>query len=165
MTYGDDAKSSVRTRFRRFNHIAFANYLGENGMKFTMPDKTSKPTRFMSSEQADFLKRKTYYHRDLRVHIGVLDEESIFKSLHCHLRSPHLSLREQAAVNIDGAILEWFYHGRSIFEMRQRQMQRIAKDCDVSHMCCNLDKPYEDFISDWFEKYAKEIVMNDLSDD
>jgi hypothetical protein len=66
----------------------------------------------MKDEDADFLKRKNVFIPELERHVGALDEESIFKSLHSNLRSKSLTKQELAATCIDGAIREWFFHGR-----------------------------------------------------
>jgi hypothetical protein len=63
--YGDDIKGSVREGFDAFNHVSFANFLAANDMKFTMPDKESKPVEFMNDTDADFLKRKNRYEPEL----------------------------------------------------------------------------------------------------
>lgn len=72
----------------------------------------------MKDGDADFLKRKNRYDEDLDSVVGMLDEMSIFKSLHSGLKSADLSPKEISAQNIDGALREWFFHGREIFELR-----------------------------------------------
>ena len=154
-TYGDDAKGSVRQGFDKFTHITFANYLAENDMKFTMPDKHSDPVHFMSDQQADFLKRKNRFDTDLGHTVGMLEEASIFKSLHSILRSKVVSPEEVSYQNLQGALREWFYYGRDHFDMRRNQVGLIAiragfEPAEVQ----GLD--YDGRVSEWKLKYDRQ---------
>ncbi|APG76855.1 hypothetical protein 1 [Beihai picorna-like virus 7] len=150
-TYGDDAKGSVMSGFDEFNHISFANFLADNDMKFTMPDKESDPVAFMDDDRADFLKRKNRFDDDLGHTVGMLDEKSIFKSLHSILKSKVQRDIDVATQNVDGALREWFFHGRDVFEHRRRQMQEIAHRGGL--MCMTLDQDFDDRVAEWKEKY------------
>jgi hypothetical protein len=156
ITYGDDAKSSVHELFPEFNHITVAKFLEERDMKFTMPDKESVATEYMDAEEADFLKRSNFYHPDLKANVGVLSEDSIFKRLHAHLQSKDLSLEMQSAQNIDTSLHDWFYYGRETFECRLSEMQDIASQAGITHLCQGFDKNYEDRVQDWLRKYRPE---------
>lgn len=154
ITYGDDAKSSVRSGYDEFNHIAVANFLEANDMKFTMPDKTSIPTKFMTDETADLLKRKNIVNPETGLIFGALDESSIFKSLHSVLKSTAVSNEEQCMSNIDGALREWFAHGRDVYELRRAQMQRVAQLADITHGCDELHTTYDECVDRFCEKYG-----------
>jgi hypothetical protein len=144
MTYGDDVKGSVREGFDWFNHISYAGFLKERDMVFTMPDKKSTPTKYMNDSDADFLKRHNIYNKDTGMMHGALDEESIFKSLHCVLESKVVSLEEQSISNIDGALREWWQHGREKYELRRKQMKEVAFKCGLTDYCKMLNESYED---------------------
>jgi hypothetical protein len=137
--------------FEKFNHISFASFLEANDMKFTMPDKESEPVPLMTDTQADFLKRKNRFDEDLGHVVGMLEEKSIFKSLHSILKSKVASPEEVAAQNIDGALREWFFHGRDVYEMRRAQMQEVAKR--TSMLCQTLQMSFDDKVDEWKEKY------------
>jgi hypothetical protein len=154
ITYGDDAKSSVKEGYDEFNHIAVADFLAANDMKFTMPDKTSTPTKFMTDEDADLLKRKNVFNPEIGLIFGALAEESIFKSLHSVLKSKAVSNEEQCMSNIDGALREWFAHGREVYEQRRSQMQTVAFLADISHGCQELQTTYDDCVARYCEKYG-----------
>jgi len=151
MTYGDDAKGSVRPGFDLFNHISMANILKENDMVFTMPDKTSTPTHYMSRYEADFLKRRDRYEEELGLFVGCLDEDSIFKSLHSILKPTAVTPEEVCAQNIDGALREFFFHGREVFEHRRQQMKQIAEEANL--YCLTLDQDFDDRVQAFKEKY------------
>jgi len=152
MTYGDDAKGSVRPGYDKFNHLSMANTLEANDMKFTMPDKESAPRSFMSRDEADFLKRKDRYDEDLGVYVGALDEASIFKSLHSILESKEVTPEEVCTQNVDGALREWFFHGRDVFETRRSQMKEIARRANLP--CRTLDDDFDTRVEQWKQKYA-----------
>lgn len=152
-TYGDDFKSSASEDFPDFHHMTLAEKLAYIDMTITMPDKTSKPIPFLTDEFCDFLKRTNRYH-EVGYYVGALSEESIFKSLKAVLRSRAVSLKEQSAMNIDGALREWFLHGREVYELRRQQMIKIAEESGITHMCTGLDVTFDDHVKEWKEKYA-----------
>jgi hypothetical protein len=154
ITYGDDAKSSVHEKFPEFNHISVAKFLEERDMKFTMPDKESDPTPYMKDEDADLLKRANKYSEDTGMIMGALDEDSIFKSLHATLKSSALTKEQQAMQNIDGALREWFSHGRDVYEQRRSQMKEVAERAGIAHGCTVLYESYDDRLQTWKERYA-----------
>jgi hypothetical protein len=57
-------------------------------------------------------------------------------------------------MNIDGALREWFMHGRIVYEMRRLQMQEVAAMAGITHMCTLLDEPFESRLREWHEKYT-----------
>lgn len=156
MTYGDDVKGSVKKGYDEFNHLYCASFFEKHDMKFTMPDKTSTPTAFMLDEDADFLKRKNVYNPELDLIMGALDEDAIFKSLHANRKSKILTPQQLAGQNIDGALREWFNHGREMYEMRREQMNTVAEECDIKHMCQLLDSDYDAMLEVWRERYDPE---------
>jgi hypothetical protein len=150
-TYGDDAKGSVKRGFDWFNHISFANYLKENDIIFTMPDKESIPTKYMNDSDADFLKRKNVFNKETGLIHGALDEDSIFKSLHTVLKST-VGPKRHAAGNIETALREWFHHGREVFTLRHKQMIEIAERAQLQNLTMDVNE-------------ETGVVMNSLYDD
>lgn len=150
-TYGDDAKGSVKKGFDWFNHITFAEYMAENDIIFTMPDKESTPTKYMKDSDADFLKRKNVFNSETGLIHGALDEDSIFKSLHTVLKS-NIGPKKHAAGNIETALREWFHHGREVFTVRHKQMIEIAERAKLQHLCADVDE-------------ERGVIMNSLYDD
>ena len=150
--YGDDLKGSARAGLDRHNHVSFANFLSANDMKFTMPDKESAPVPFMNDTDADFLKRKNRFDSDLGQIVGMLDENSIFKSLHASLASKECTPEEVSAQNIDGALREWFFHGREVFDQRQADMRRVVELTDVKPV--DVNKSFDDRVDEWKSKYT-----------
>lgn len=151
-TYGDDAKGSVRVGYDKFNHVSMANYLAKNDIVFTMPDKESAPVEFMSRFDADFLKRKDLFNPDLGVYVGALDENSIFKSLHSIIKSKVVTPLSVSAMNLDGALREWFYHGPQVYEERREQVSKIALKANL--VVPGVLLSYQDRVNLWHEKYT-----------
>jgi hypothetical protein len=155
MTYGDDVKGSVKEGLDWFNHISYAEFLRQRDMIFTMPDKTSVPTEYMTDCDADFLKRQNVFNTDTGLIHGALDETSIFKSLHTVLESKVVSLEDQSAMNIDGALREWWQHGRTVYETRRDQMKQVAFRCGLTDKCDMLGESYEDRLVHFKHKYLE----------
>jgi hypothetical protein len=153
ITYGDDAKSSVRKDFPEFNHISVAEFLDDHDMKFTMPDKESTPVPYMTDEDADLLKRKNVFSEDTGMIMGALEEDSIFKSLHATLKSSALTKEQQSMQNIGGALREWFGHGRAKYDKRLEQMKEVADRAEISHGIPDLSVTYDERLAAWKEKY------------
>lgn len=156
ITYGDDNLGSVREGFEDFNIKSFSEFLGNYGQIYTMPSKDSDLRKFLDFTDFEFLKRKTVYHKSLGVHVGALCEDSIFKSLHCFMRekkSP-LTVEMACAINIDGALREWFNHGKSLYDIRRSQMISVANRAGISHMCETLHLTYDDRVGEWYDRYV-----------
>lgn len=64
-----------------------------------------------------------------------------------------LTPKEACAVNIDGALREWFNHGEEVYEKRRMQMTEVASRAGITHMCTMLDETYQDRVANWHETY------------
>lgn len=166
ITYGDDNIGSVHESFGDFNIASCAKILAEYGQEYTMPDKSSEISNFLAKENFEFLKRSSVYHYELDCHIGALSENSIFKSLHCYMRPKKCALTptEACAVNIDGALREWFNHGETIYERRREEMMKIAVENQLAERCVMLSRSYMDCVSLW-KLNALESSPMDADDD
>jgi len=154
ITYGDDAACGTDKNCDRFNHVVMAGILREIDITFTMPDKTSDPRPYMSLHELDFLKRGFRWEPALNRYVGPLAEESIMKSLHAVVKSKALTPKEVACQNVDGALREWFFHGREVFDKRLAQMKQIAEIEDLPCTTLNLD--FDERVVRWKEKYSVE---------
>jgi hypothetical protein len=154
ITYGDDNIGSVSPEYTDFNIVSIHEFLKRHGQVYTMPDKDSELVPFIPYDDVVFLQRRTRI-LPCGVKIGALVESSIFKRLHCIVYKPGngLSKREMCAMNIDTSLLDWFFNGKEIYETRRMQMKEVAELADISHMCTNLDKTYEDWNVWWETNY------------
>lgn len=119
---------------------------------FTMPDKTSTPTPYMTDQDADFLKRKNVFCPETNHIHGALDEKSIFKSLHSVLDST-VGMDIHCAGNLDCALGEWFHHGRTVYDMRHQQMVEVASRAGIDTLCNSLELSYDDRVDAWKKQY------------
>lgn len=167
VTYGDDNIGSVRKGYDAFNIKSCAEILAEYGQEYTMPDKNSEIVPYLDKTKFEFLKRSSVYHDELGCFIGALDENSIFKSLHCYLRPKKciLTPMEACAMNIDGALREWFNHGESIYETRRAQMQKIASIHNLEQQCVMLHRTYDECVALWKNGNLNESVPDDTGDE
>lgn len=156
--YGDDVKGSIKEGFDEFNHISYAEFLKERDIIFTMPDKTSTPTKYMNDADADFLKLKNRYNERLGLWQGTLDEESIWKSLTSVLKSSAITPKEQAMQNIDGALREWWFYGPEMYERRRSEMTDVARLAGIAPGCAMLDQTYLDCEAKYLLRYNLELV-------
>lgn len=154
ISYGDDVKGSVRSGYDHYNHVSAAAYFRQYGIVFTMPDKESAPIPYMQDSEVDFLKRKNVHNLQLNIFFGALDESSIFKSLHCVNTSTSVTLEEQSANNIDGALRELFAYGREHYELRRSQFKQVAEAADITHFCRELHVNYEERLQKFCDQYA-----------
>ena len=152
-TYGDDADSTVHPDYPEFNHVSFAKFLADRGIVFTMPDKSSEPTPYMSRSASHFLKRESKVLGDTGITCGALEEDSIFKSLHCVLRSSAVTTTQQAISNIDGACREFFFHGQEVYETRRSQLKEVAERHGFTGLCRELETTFEERLSHWKDQY------------
>lgn len=145
ITYGDDSKQGVDKKYSDYNHTRVQRVFLTYGIEYTMADKEAESVPFIHHTEASFLKRWSrfdssyhYTREDGRVcegmWIAMLDEESIFKSLHCNLASADASPEQVAAQCMDQAMGEWFFYGRQVFEERHAQLKSVIARtglCDV----------------------------------
>lgn len=156
MTYGDDNIGSVRDDIHKFTIKGCSKFLAQYGQVYTMPDKESELLDFLPLEEFEFLKRSSVWHPKLGVHLGALLDKSIYKSLHCFMRGKNSPLTEEhaCAINIDGALREWFNHGEDKYEKQRLLMKEVANRAGISHMCTGLDLSYNDRVGNWVATYG-----------
>lgn len=153
MTYGDDNIGSVKKGVD-FTIKGASEFLAKYGQTYTMPDKTSELKDFLPEDDFEFLKRKSVYLDDIG-HVGALATDSVTKSLHCYLRGRKNALTEEEACaqNIDNAVMEFWYHGKDVYESRRKELIAVAEETQLSHLCQGLNRSYEDRKEEWLQKY------------
>jgi hypothetical protein len=152
ITYGDDFMLGVN-REVVFGLDKYARFLDtEVGIKVTMPDKSSLIVPYMSINDVDFLKRKSVYIPELETHIGVLDLNSIHKSLYTTMCNTFDEDNILCAV-LESAMHELFYHGRQVYEKYIAIFGRMLKDLDIFTNI--VFKSYDQRVCEWHVKYGK----------
>jgi len=152
ITYGDDFKGSVHPSKRDFNFESFKRFLAEYGMKITLPDKSTDVVEFMNDDEADFLKRNSVFIPEINKHLGCLDENSIFKSLHANRKSKTELPETVAASCIETAMHEWFAFGRDHYNMRAKQMKEVCVLANIPVPAVHIT--YDERVDNWKNKYG-----------
>lgn len=151
LTYGDDAIGSVKPDYSNFNFMSYKKFLERHGMKLTLPNKSDDEVPFLEYENTDFLKRKSNFIPEIGCAIGMLDEDSIFKSLHSNIKSPNVTKREVSHSCVEGALHEWFAFGREHYEKRRAQMQEV---CELAQLpVAALEVTFDERVAAWQDKY------------
>jgi len=153
-TYGDDNLGSVSNECNFSIKIA-SEFLAKYGQTYTMPNKESEISEFLRPEDFEFLKRQTVYIPEIDCHVGALQTDSIYKSLHMYLRgkSCENSEEEACALNLDTAVREFFNHGREVYESQRATLKNIATKANLNGFCAELDVSFDDRVIMWKEKY------------
>jgi len=86
--------------------------------------------------------------------IAMLDEESIFKSLHCNMKSDVVTPLDISAQAIDGALREWFFYGKGVYTQRLNQMKKVVEENDLIHIIHpSTLHSYDQREQSWLDRY------------
>jgi hypothetical protein len=129
LTFGDDNIGSVSRKEKEFDHTVISEELGKCGVTYTMADKISESVPFVPLDKAEFLKRGWYWNEDLQDYTANLSIESIAKSLHNFMynKKSDVSEDEICANALRAAHIEFFYHGREVFDLRSAQIEQLIE--------------------------------------
>lgn len=162
MTYGDDNTMSVSKDAPKYNHTEMQKKYAERGIEYTMADKDAESVPYIDLKDTDFLKRATEFRPEYTdpatgengMFLAKLSEDSIFKSLHCNMRSKVVSEEEVARQCLDGALRELWFYGREHFNMRHEQLKAVVNDHGWQHLISpNFYKTFDEREAEWLEKY------------
>jgi hypothetical protein len=156
LCYGDDNKMSVKDDCV-FDHTSVANVLAKVGINYTMADKSAESIPFIHASEATFLKRGAVWNDELKQYMAPIELATISKMLHC-TRAGQNSPEESAGQAIDMALLEFFYHGKDVYDVRREQLIQVADKCDVGGFVPSQFPTYEDQISRYREKYLSKAA-------
>lgn len=151
ITYGDDVMGGISPEIENFNHVTYARFLATQGIGFTMPDKESLSTDFMNIYETDFLKRQSVFNKQLQHHVGVLNLDSIHKSLCTYRKDSALNQRQAVIPVIRGALFELMLHGEDVYCRYASAFRSILQDLQI-HII-DVDIPYEKLVALWYKTY------------
>nr|APG76780.1 hypothetical protein 1 [Beihai picorna-like virus 25] len=163
MTYGDDNIMSVSPKAPQYNHTSMQEVYASRGIEYTMADKDAESVPYVTLEQCDFLKRATSFRPEYTdptvggkgMYLACLDEDSIFKSLHCNMLSKSVSRDEIARQCLDGALRELWFHGKECFDKRHEELKRVVAEHGWQHLVApSFYKTFEEREAEWLEKYG-----------
>lgn len=152
ITYGDDYGGTV-SKAIGYNNCDFVDWCKKYDMVVTPPDKKSAVVPYLDCDELDFLKRRPKFNPDLNLEMGILDEKSIFKSLHSNLRTDKATDEDVAASCINSALSEWFLYGKTVYDSRREQLKSVATAAGVEELAEGLALSYEERIDNFRSKY------------
>jgi len=131
MTYGDDNIMTVAKGYDDFNHTAIAAQLAKVSIKYTMADKEAASIPFINLQEASFLKHYAVWDDELELYRSPVEEDSIAKMLHTHLKSKILTMEQSSAEAIQNVALKYFEFGREVYTKRVVQLEQVAHDAGI----------------------------------
>lgn len=131
MTYGDDNIMTVAKGYDDFNHTAIAEQLAKVSIKYTMADKDAESVPFIPLQKASFLKHYAVWDDELELFRSPVEEGSIAKMLHTHLKSKILTMEQSSAEAIQNVALKYFEYGRDVYELRKSQLEQVARESGI----------------------------------
>lgn len=152
MTYGDDNIMSVKEGYDGFNHTRVAAVLHDAGIEYTMADKESASVPYITAAETGFLKHTAVYDDTLGLYRAVIDENSIQKTLHTHIRSDVLSEEMHSASAITDVLDKYFHFGEDVYNKRKAELEQVAQECKLVGYVGEL-KTYQDHLLRFCEKY------------
>lgn len=152
LTYGDDNIMSVKEGFEAYNHTRIAEVFALSGITYTMADKEAASVPFIHGSEAGFLKHDAIWDDELNLYRAVIDEDSIAKTLHAHIRSRVLSEEEHSACAITDVADKYFHFGREKYTTRMAQLTEVARECKLLGIVGELPT-YDEQLTRYREKY------------
>lgn len=150
MTYGDDNIMTVKKGFDAYNHTRIAHEFELVGITYTMADKEAASIPFIDLKDASFLKHFAVWDDDLGLYRSVIEESSIAKMLHTHLRSKVLTMEQSSAEAIQNVALKYFEFGEGVYKERISQLKEVAEVAGISGYLGQL-KTYGE-MRDWYKQ-------------
>jgi len=152
MTYGDDNIMTVAKGYDDFNHTAIAEQLAKVSIKYTMADKDAESVPFIHLSEASFLKHFAVWDDELGLYRSPVEEDSIAKMLHAHLKSKVLSMEQSSAEAIQNVALKYFEFGREVYIKRVAQLEQVARDAGIQSYVGPI-MSYDDRLAWYREKF------------
>jgi len=153
MTYGDDNIMSVAKKYDAFNHTRVSSILAEAGLTYTMADKEAESVPFITADEAGFLKHNAVYDHEMGLYRAVIEENSIQKTLHTHIKSDVLTEEMHSASAITDVLDKYFHFGEEFYNKRKCQLEEVARECGLIGYIGEL-KTYEEQMIRFCDKYS-----------
>jgi len=145
-TYGDDFWAAIKKWVLEiFNAQVFQADCKKNfDMDFTTPDKKEEMEKFMPTNQITFLKRSFVYKKDKQRYEGLIDRNSIYKSLEWIIPSKVITNEEQMLSMVVSNLWElyfWSEDERHFMSMREDLFKMLVEDCGFDMILVNETLP------------------------
>ncbi len=152
MTYGDDNIMTVAEGYDAFNHTAIAAQLAKVSIKYTMADKDAESVPFINLADASFLKHFAVWDEELGLYRSPVEEDSIAKMLHAHLKSKVLTMEQSSAEAIQNVAMKYFECGREVYTHRKAQLEEVSRIAGIQGYVGPI-MSYDDRLAWYREKF------------
>lgn len=153
-TYGDDNAMTVSPDVSWFNHVSVSQYLASYNISYTTADKTVPTEPYSDVSEFSFLKRAARHDAELDQIMAPLEIGSIFKSLHCWKKGCPMTKEEYMAEAVDSAMVEFFQHGREVYNQYRGQLLKVVFDAELGDWLPNKGLlTYDQQMTVWLTKY------------
>jgi hypothetical protein len=144
MFYGDDNLWSVSETLSKFVTMkTLSTHIWDSfGMKYTTPAKEEITSEFLEFEELEFLCRKFVYV-DHGLYKAPLSEDSINGMLLWVKKSKIATPRQQLAINVEQAMMEFFHYGRERFEKEEILLREYCEHFNVTYSGLSYDQYQE----------------------
>ena len=153
MTYGDDNIMSVKKGYDAINHTRIANVFKSIGIAYTMADKNMESVPYIHLSEASFLKHYAVWDDELKLYRCPVEEVSIAKMLHSHMKSDVLTMEQSSAEAISNVSLKYFEFGKEIYEERRSQLMDVAREAGLMGYVADLPS-YEERLHWYRTKFS-----------
>lgn len=158
-TFGDDSIASVRNSARWFNMKSILDVWSQDGIPGTNGMKDANTLEYYSINEVEFLKRKFLYIPELKVCFCPLEIRSIIKSLTVHVPSKFMTDEAVLVQCIDNAVVEFTFHGESIFNHYVAILQKLARDYSLRPYLEFIDHDYVSMVEVINKRYHEDILV------
>jgi hypothetical protein len=125
-----------------------------------MAEKEAESVPFIHLSTASFLKHYAVWDPEFNLYRAVIEDGSIAKMLHAHLKSKVLSMEQSSAEAINNVALKYFEFGRKVYSDKVAQLEEVAEAAGIKGYLGPI--PTYDERKDWYcEKY--DIVLESQS--
>jgi hypothetical protein len=143
---------TVKKGFDDYNHTAIAKQFEKVGITYTMAEKEAESVPFINLADASFLKHFAKYDEELGLYRSPVEDTSIAKMLHTHLKSKVLTMEQSGAEAIQNVALKYFESGRAVYTERVAQLEEVARESGISTFVGPI-MSYDDRLAWYREKF------------
>jgi hypothetical protein len=149
--YGDDNVGAVHPElFGVVTMPKMSKFIYENfGMTYTTPGKSSCTKDYLEWEEIDFLCRR--FQRSHGTHAPLLLES--IHGMVLWIRKPQrgVSVEQQLAINVEQACMEYYHHGRDVFEKEKLRLWQYSKKYAIPFLAQTWEQ--------YHQRFAEGILM------
>ncbi len=153
LSLGDDTSNALTKLCTFWGPKEFSEDMQELGYIATSALDKKRPVEFVNIHDVAFLKRKHLYNTDLGTYVGVLDKNSIAKSLMIYVVSRSVARAETVLGVYQNALHEFFLYGKETYEDAMRRLKVTGVYEGISPNS-EIFVPYDIKLEEWKQKFG-----------